>query len=202
MAFSEDLSVFLADFGVSVTAGAVSGSGLLDMPGELVADGMIITTDYSLRCEASKFGGLIYGAAVTVDSVNYQVRENRLIEDGKFCEITLLKVAADSSAVGQDPRMFGLDDLSDVTLTSPAAGEVLKYNGAQWVDGQDEGAAYVWTQSTPASTWTIAHNLGHVPSVEVFDSGSQEIEADVSHPSVNVTTILFSLPIAGFARLT
>lgn len=202
MAFTEDPTLFFADFGVSVVAGAVTGLGLLNMPGELVADGMIITTDYSLRCEASKFGGLIYGAAMAVDGVNYQVRENRLIEDGVFCEITLLKVAADSSAVGQDPRTFGLDDLSDVTLTSPAVGEVLKYNGTQWVDGQDEGAAYVWTQSTPASTWTIAHNLGYVPSVEIFDSGSQEIEADVSHPSVNVTTILFSLPIAGFARLT
>ena len=91
MAFTENLDVFLADFGVSVTAGAVSGLGLLDMPGELVADGMIITTDYSLRCEASKFGGLIYGAAMDVDGVNYQVRENLLIEDGVFCEITLQK---------------------------------------------------------------------------------------------------------------
>ena len=92
MAFTENLNVFLEDFGVSVTAGAVSGFGILDMPGELIGDGMIITTDYSLRCEASKFGSLIYGAAVTVDSVSYQVRENRLIEDGAFCLMTLQKV--------------------------------------------------------------------------------------------------------------
>jgi hypothetical protein len=91
MAFTEDLAVFLADFGVSITAGAVSGLGLLDMPGELIADGMIITTDYTLRCEASKFGGLGYGTALTVDGVSYQVRDNRLIEDGKFCNITLQK---------------------------------------------------------------------------------------------------------------
>ena len=91
MAFTEDLAVFLADFGVSITAGAVSGLGLLDMPGELIADGMIITTDYTLRCEASKFGGLGYGTTLTVDGVSYQVRDNRLIEDGKFCNITLQK---------------------------------------------------------------------------------------------------------------
>jgi hypothetical protein len=91
MAFTEDLSVFLADFGVSVTAGAVSGSGLLDMPGELIADGMVITTDYSLRCEASKFGSLAYGTSITVDSLTYTVRENRLIDDGKFCLISLQK---------------------------------------------------------------------------------------------------------------
>ena len=91
MAFTEDLAVFLADFGVSVTAGAVSGSGLLDMPGELIADGMVITTDYSLRCEASKFGSLAYGTSITVDSLTYTVRENRLIDDGKFCLISLQK---------------------------------------------------------------------------------------------------------------
>jgi hypothetical protein len=91
MAFTENLDVFLADFGVSVTAGAVSGIGILDMPGELVADGMIITTDYSLRCEASKFGTLAYGASITVGGTAYTIRENRLIEDGVFCEITLQK---------------------------------------------------------------------------------------------------------------
>jgi hypothetical protein len=134
MAFVEDSTVFLQDFGVTVTSGAVSGLGILDMPGTLVADGMIITTDYTLRCEASKYGGLIYGAAVTVDGVNYQVRENRLIDDGKFCEITLLKVAPDSSAVGQDPRTFGLADLSDVDVTGAAPGDNLVYDGTNWVD--------------------------------------------------------------------
>jgi len=79
---------------------------------------------------------------------------------------------------------------------------VLKYDGTQWVDGVDGGAAYVFTQSSAATTWTINHNLGHVPSVEVFDSGSQEVDADVSHPSVNQTVIVFSVPLSGFARLT
>ena len=143
MAFTENLDVFLADFGVSVTAGAVSGLGLLDMPGELVADGMIITTDYSLRCEASKFGGLIYGAAMTVDGVSYQVRENRLIEDGAFCEITLLKVAPDSSAVGQDPRTFSLDDLADVDVSGAEDGDVLVRQNGTWVDGQDDNGTAV-----------------------------------------------------------
>lgn len=91
MALTEDATLFLTDFGVSVTAGAVTGFGLLDMPGELIADGMVITTDYSLRCEASKFGALAYGANITVNSVAYTVRDNRLIDDGVFCEITLQK---------------------------------------------------------------------------------------------------------------
>ena len=91
MAWTEDPSVFLADFGLSVSSGGVSGLGILDMPGALTADGMAISTDYTLRCEASKFGSLAYGTSITVNSVTYTVRENRLIDDGTFCEITLQK---------------------------------------------------------------------------------------------------------------
>lgn len=204
MAFVEDLNVFLnaADFAVTVTSGAVTGLGILDMPSQVVADGMVLTTDYKLTVKTSDFGGLIYGAAITVDGVNYQVREAMRVDDGQFTELMLTRLAPESVAAGQDPRTFGLDDLADVDLVSPAAGEVLKYNGTQWADAADQGAAYVYTQSSAAATWTINHNLGYVPSVELFDSGSQEIEADVLHPSANQTIIMFSMPTAGFARLT
>jgi len=203
MALSEDLSAFLTDFGVSCTSGAVTALGILDMPGQLLADGMVISTDYQLTAKADDFGGLLYGDAITVDGVNYSVRETRRIDDGKMVEISLMKLAPDVPAPGSNPADYSLQlgDLGDVQLTSPTAGEVLKYDGAKWIDGTDEGTAFVYTQSTVASTWTINHNLGHVPSVEVFDSGSQEIEADVSHPSVNTTIIVFTVPTAGFARL-
>ena len=202
MTFTEDLSIFLADFGVSCTAGAVTALGILDMPTQIVSNGMVLSTDYSLTVRYSDFGGLLYGDGITVNGINYQVRENIRLDDGNFVEIALMKLPPDATAPGGQPREFGLDDLSDVELTSPTAGEVLKYDGTQWVDGQDEGTAFVFTQTTVASTWTINHNRGSVPSVEVFDSGSQEIEADVTHPSVNQTVILFTLPTAGFARLT
>ena len=202
MALSEDLTVFLNDFGVSCTAGAVTALGILDMPSQVISGDMVLTTDYSLTARAADFGGLLFGDGITVDGVNYQVREVRKLDDGAFVEIALQRLAPSSTAPGSNPRTFGLTDLTDVDLVSPAAGEVLKYDGSKWVDGTDEGAGYVFTQSTAASTWTINHNLGHVPSVEVFDSGSQEIEADVTHPTVNRTVILFTVPTAGFARLT
>ena len=90
---TEDPAIFLADFGVTVTSGAVSGMGILDMPGEVILDGMVISTDYRVRCLASLFGGIGYGAGLTVDGEAYTVRENRLVDDGTFCEITLQKVA-------------------------------------------------------------------------------------------------------------
>lgn len=91
MALSENLSVFLNDFGVSVTAGAISGVGILDMPGQVLAGGMVLSTDYTLTCKAADFGGLLYGDSVTVNGVAYTVRETRLLDDGGFVEIGLQK---------------------------------------------------------------------------------------------------------------
>lgn len=60
---------------------------------------------------------------------------------------------------------------------------------------------FVFTQSTPSTTWTINHNLGYRPSVELFDSGSQEIDGEVSHPTVNQTIVSLNPATAGTARL-
>ena len=67
--------------------------------------------------------------------------------------------------------------------------------------GDGAAGAYVYQQSTPATTWTINHGLGYRPSVELLDSGSQEIEGEVSHPTVNQTVISLSPATAGLARL-
>lgn len=91
MAFSEDPDFFLADFGVSVTAGAVSGVGILDMPGEVIMDNMVVSTDYTLRVLASEFGSLGYGSSITVGGTAYTVRESRLLDDGVFLALSLQK---------------------------------------------------------------------------------------------------------------
>lgn len=88
---TEDLSIFLADFGVSCTAGAVTANGILDMPSQILSDGMVLSTDYTLTARASDFGTLIRGSSITVDSVAYTVRETMLIDDGKFVQIALQK---------------------------------------------------------------------------------------------------------------
>lgn len=137
MALTEDLNLFLNDFGVTVTSGAVSGLGILDMPSQMIADGMVLTTDYRLTVRTSEFGGLIYGAAVTVDGVNYQVREALKIDDGNFTELMLTRLAPESVAAGQDPRVFGLGDLTDVNITNAQQGDLLVHDGTEWVDTPD-----------------------------------------------------------------
>ena len=71
--------------------------------------------------------------------------------------------------------------------------------GAQGPAG--DGVSYVHTQSSPASTWTINHNLGLKPSTTVFDTGGNEVEADVQNVSLNQTVINFITAVAGSARL-
>lgn len=66
----------------------------------------------------------------------------------------------------------------------------------------EPGSAYVHTQSTPASTWTINHNLGYRPAVELLDTGSQEIDGDIAHPTANQTVVTLNPATAGIARLT
>jgi len=60
---------------------------------------------------------------------------------------------------------------------------------------------FVYTQTTPSGQWTVNHNFGYRPTVQVFDSGSQKIDAEVSHPSVNTTILTLNPPTTGFTRL-
>lgn len=65
----------------------------------------------------------------------------------------------------------------------------------------DASSSYIHTQNALSATWTMTHNLGFKPSVELLNTGSQEIEGDVVHLSQNVCVAYFTTPIAGFARL-
>ena len=88
---TEDLSLFLSDFGVSCTAGAVTALGILDMPSQVLAGEMVLSTDYTLTAKASDFGSLKYGDAITVAGTAYTVRETQYIDDGAMVQLGLQK---------------------------------------------------------------------------------------------------------------
>jgi hypothetical protein len=67
--------------------------------------------------------------------------------------------------------------------------------------GPSGSAGYGHTQNPAATSWIINHNLGYKPVVQVYDTGSQEIEAEIAHLSLNTVSILLTAPTAGFARL-
>lgn len=96
MAFTEDLDLFLstAEFAVPVVAGAVSSTGILDMPSETIAGGMVVSTDYTLTCRTDQFGDLTHGAGINVDGYPYKLLgPPMLIDDGAFCSLTLERLA-------------------------------------------------------------------------------------------------------------
>lgn len=130
-----DIQWMLDDTGVSVSSGAVVGNGILEQPQQLIQEGMVITTDWTVLCRADQFGGLLYGDPLSANGINFIVREARVLTDGVLCELSLEKLAPDSVAPGRHPtNEFGLADLTDVELAEPQVGDMLVYNGSKWID--------------------------------------------------------------------
>jgi hypothetical protein len=61
---------------------------------------------------------------------------------------------------------------------------------------------YTYVQFANSDTWTIAHNLGYIPSVTVIDSTNEEVIGDVTHVDSNNVIISFSQPISGRANFS
>ena len=91
MAFTEDLDIFLADFGQAVIRDGVSYKGILEQPDEIVADGLVMTTDYELTVKNSDLGSLAFDTEIDVSDITYKVRNIRKIDDGTLCKISLTK---------------------------------------------------------------------------------------------------------------
>lgn len=62
-----------------------------------------------------------------------------------------------------------------------------------------------FTQSTPATTWTITHNLGHRPAVSVtidYNGGRQTVLPNsIEYTNSTTLTIKFTDAQSGSARL-
>lgn len=95
MAFAEDLNVFLADFGVSVSfAGSAVGMlGLEDGPGVLTLPGDqfpgVQATDRTLLIRTDQKGSLAPKSAITVNGTARKVRYLLPYEDGAFTLVWL-----------------------------------------------------------------------------------------------------------------
>lgn len=63
------------------------------------------------------------------------------------------------------------------------------------------GAGYNHTQTAALSIWTINHNLGYKPSVQIFTTGGLEMLAEIQHISINQVTVTFNNAVTGTARL-
>lgn len=73
--------------------------------------------------------------------------------------------------------------------------------GVQGPRGPSGDESYIHTQSVPAATWEITHNLGQYPAVTVVDSAGRAILSDVEYLSDNALRITFAAPFGGVAYL-
>lgn len=73
--------------------------------------------------------------------------------------------------------------------------------GPEGPQGPIGDLTYIHTQGAPASLWTVVHNLGKNPSVEVVDSGGSVIAPDIHYDSANQVSISFGSATSGKAYL-
>jgi hypothetical protein len=93
MAFVETPDAFLADFGKTCVLGTGGRfKGILESPADVIAGGVAISREYSLTAKTSDVSTVSRGTSITVDSVDYTVRENLPIDDAVFTELILSKV--------------------------------------------------------------------------------------------------------------
>lgn len=61
--------------------------------------------------------------------------------------------------------------------------------------------ATVYTQSTPATVWTVSHAYPYWPDVDVYDNSGAKMLADVVHTNSTTVTITFGFAMTGLVRL-
>ncbi len=87
-------------------------------------------------------------------------------------------------------------DNTIVAVTAPGP------QGPSGPQGPPGGSAYVHTQTSPAATWIINHNLGRKVHVTLFDPAETVVHADIDHGTINQTTITWASPATGSAVLS
>jgi hypothetical protein len=69
--------------------------------------------------------------------------------------------------------------------------------------GPPGGAFFLYTQTIPAATWPINHNLGASRvHVTLFDVSGRVVDSDILEVDANNVTVMFSLPQAGTALIS
>ena len=130
------------------------------------------------------------------DLGNYQVE----LSEGAFIDGDKTKLDGIETGATSNPGAITgitgepLGDLSDVSISSPSNGQVLKYNGSVWVNGTDEGggSGFVDTSGTPVALdfarFTDANTIEGRSPAEVRADLDLEIGTDVQAYDANLPT--------------
>lgn len=109
-------------------------------------------------------------------------------------------MAAISVRVTRFPRVrvvTGRAKLQQAAVGTERIAVAVGLPGAQGPPGVAQ--AYRFAQPLPALLWTINHNLGRRPIVQIETPGGLLMIGDVQHLSDNIAQISFDEPTTGFA---
>jgi hypothetical protein len=89
----------------------------------------------------------------------------------------------------------------EVTFATAAAGVAVAMHGNSLLGTEKMQYVYEHIQRNVSTVWVINHDLGYYPIVRVF-IGNEEVQPDsITHNTVFTTTITFTAPQVGVARL-
>ena len=91
---TEDLDLFFADFGVSFTAGAISGKCIKDMSGFGILDDRIVDPGHVVLVRTDAFNNLFSGISATVAGQPFTIKDAMPVEDGAFSLVALKEAIA------------------------------------------------------------------------------------------------------------
>lgn len=85
-----------------------------------------------------------------------------------------------------------------ITVTAPGPQGI---QGPQGPPGTASGA-FTFTQSTPAATWNVTHNLGYNPAVTATDTAGNVVEGTLLYLTSNTLELSFGIAISGYAYMS
>lgn len=106
-------------------------------------------------------------------------------------DVTVRPHAVQVEPQGGGPEVTVVEDVVHVVHVAA--------QGLQGPPGETDD--YLFTQAAPAALWTINHNLGRRPNVEVRSAGGVVMVGQVTHVSDNQVQVAFAAALAGSARL-
>jgi hypothetical protein len=89
VAFTENIPALFADLGVTASSGGYSAVVFFDEPTRNILGDMVLAEEPAITLPTVSLPDLAYGDAITVDDVDYTVREVMRIDDGKLKRVTL-----------------------------------------------------------------------------------------------------------------
>lgn len=115
-------------------------------------------------------------------------------------------ISVEITAAPDAPVLYSLDIGTPVpgagVPEAPNDGIAYVRRNLAWESAAGAASGYLHTQAVPADTWTINHNLGYRPAVELLTVGGVAFDATVTHPTANQTIVNLLTERAGTARLT